>query len=54
MMVKCIDNIDYADELMPLTIGKVYKVEREDHYDYWVTDDEGLIEHYDKEFFEIL
>ena len=37
-----------------ITYGKTYTVYQEDDFDYWVEDDRGITEHYDKDYFKLI
>ncbi len=52
--IKCINNSIWENENHPLIVGKVYEVDFETEEDFFVENEKGIIEHYDKEYFHIL
>lgn len=49
--VKCVNNSIWENENHPLIVGKVYEVDFETKEDFFVENEEGIIEHYGKEYF---
>jgi len=51
--VECATNInEYDNTFYPLTVNKKYFVHWENKEQYFVEDENGIIEHYDKELFK--
>jgi len=52
-MAKCVTNInEYDNSTYPLIVGKAYSIHYENEEQYFVEDENGIIEHYDKELFK--
>ncbi len=51
---RCCSNInDLDDSVFPLIVDKIYLIHDEDSENYWVEDEDEIIEHYWKELFII-
>lgn len=51
--LKCISN-SHEDNNYPLIVDKIYVMHNQDDCDFWVKDERGFIEHYDRDLFEVL
>jgi hypothetical protein len=55
VIVRCCSDINEIDNTkLPLKKGKHYRVHDEDAENYWIEDENGIIEHYYKDLFNAL